>query len=84
MVIRRVIRKFKAAQPPMIRFIQRVILRGCLFLLYYTGFGLSRLVMTFLARGTLYNKPRPRLGKDTYWREAMGYELDEARLTRQS
>jgi hypothetical protein len=74
----------KRLQRPVVTGVQRVLLRSLLFLLYYIGFGMARVVMTVLARRTLYNRPRPSPGPDSYWREAEHYELTETGLERQS
>ncbi len=84
MVFRRIKRTLKRVNRPVIRGTQFVLLNVFLFLLYYIGFVLSRLLMSVFARRMLYNRPRRRSSEDTLWRDAEGYELDEARLTRQS
>jgi hypothetical protein len=81
MVIRRVVERLRRTQRPIVRVVQRVLLHGSLFLLYFIGFSLSRLFMTVFARRTLYRRPP---AGSSGWREAEGYELDELRLTRQS
>ena len=84
MVFRRIVGGLKHVQRPIIRVTQRVILAVSLFLLYYLGFGISRLFMTVLARRTLFNRPRQRPDDDSYWRTAEGYDLEESHLARQS
>ena len=76
--------KLRRVQRPLIRIVQRVILQGSLFLLYYFGFGISRAFMTVFARRTLLHRPRTLPDRDTRWREAEGYDLDPIRLARQS
>jgi hypothetical protein len=83
-IFRRILSTIKRIQRPVVRGTQRVLLHGALFLLYHTGFVLARLLMTVLARRLLYNRPPGRPAGDTYWREAVGYDLDGDRLTRQS
>ena len=73
---------FKRTQRGIIRATQWVILRVCLFGMYYVGFGLTRLVMMVFGRRRLYHRPRRQEG--TFWRPAVGYEPDEAGMTRQS
>ncbi len=84
MVFRRIIGGLKRMQRPIIRVTQQVILAVSLSLLYYLGFGISRLFMMVLARRTLFNRPRQRVADDTYWRPAEGYDLEEFHLVRQS
>ena len=79
-MIRRVIEVLKRIQKPIVLGVQRVLLHGSLFLLYFLGFGLSRLLMTVLARRTLFHRSPGAPG----WRSAEGYDLDEVRLRRQS
>jgi hypothetical protein len=74
----------KRVQRPVILGVQRVLLRSLLFLLYYIGFGLARVVLSVVARRTLHNRPKRVPGRDTYWRECEGYDLNAARLERQS
>lgn len=78
------LRRLRRAQRPIIRGTQWFLLNLGLFFLYYIGFGVSRLVMTVLANRTLYNRPRRRPDKNSFWRETEGYELSEAQLPRQS
>jgi hypothetical protein len=79
-VIRRIAGVLGRMQKPIVRGVQRVLLHGLLFLLYFVGFGLSRLLMMVLARRTLYDRP----AGDPGWRPAEDYDLDELRLRRQS
>lgn len=83
-VLGKLLGRLRRAQRPIIRGTQWFLLNVGLFLLYYIGFGISRLVMTVLANRTLYNRPRRRPDKGSFWREAEGYELSEAQLPRQS
>lgn len=83
-MLRRLFERLKRIQRPLILIVQRVILQSSLFFLYYLGFGLSRAFMTVFARRTLYHRPRFRPSRETYWREAEGYDLDPNRLIRQS
>ncbi len=85
MVIRWLGEKLGRVQRPIVRVVQRVLLQGSLFLLYFIGFGLSRVVMTVLARRILHHqRPRRSACGGTGWRRAEGYDLDEFRLRRQS
>ena len=84
MGFRRVVEKLRRAQRPVIWVVQKTILHASLFVLYYVGFGLFRVIMAVFARRTLFNRPPGRPTGDTYWRAAEGYELEEAKLTRQS
>ena len=79
---RRFFERVKRAHRRVFRVIQAVLLRVCLFGVYYVGFGMTRLVMTVFGRRMLWGR-RPREGA-TFWREAKGYELDAADLLRQS
>lgn len=83
MAIRQIFQRLRRAQRPLVRAVQKGILHPSLFLLYYVGFGLFRALMTVFARRTLFHRRRRR-DPDTFWREAEGYDLDEARLSRQS
>ena len=62
--------------------IERMILAEVLKLNGRTHAEMAR--MLGFTRRTLYNKPRPKLDSNTFWREAEGYDLDEERLTQQS
>ena len=84
MAFRRIVRTLKRAQRPVIRGTQFVLLNVFLFLLYYVGFTITRLFLSVAARRMLYHRPRRRPEAGTGWREAAGYELDEARVARQS
>ena len=85
MVIRWLGEKLGRVQRPIVRVVQRVLLQGSLFLLYFIGFGLSRVVMMVLARRILHHqRPRRATSGGTGWRRAEGYDLDERRLRRQS
>jgi len=81
-VFRRIAEFLKRINKPIVRTVQRVLLHGSLFFLYFIGFGLSRLMMMIAARRMLYNRPRNRAGDG--WLTAEGYDLDENRLRRQS
>ena len=84
MVIRRFVAKVRRFQRPLVRAVQRGLLHGSLFFLYYLGFGLTRCVMSLVARRLLFHRsPGPR-DRSTWWRDAEGYELDEIGLRRQS
>lgn len=80
MLWRKFVVALKRAQRRLVLIIQAVILHICLFLLYYIGLGLTRLVMMVFARRTLFDPPPA----GTSWRKAEGYDLDALRLTRQS
>ena len=84
MTFGRFFERFKAFQRRMFRGAQVVLMHVCLFVLYYVGFGATRLVMMVFARRTLFHRPPRGGGGDTFWRDAEGYELDPVRLTRQS
>ena len=84
MDLRRIARGLGRAQRPIIRGTQRVILAVSLFLLYFLGFGISRVFMSVLGRRTLYNRPPGQPNGDTCWRAAEGYDLEMDRLVKQS
>jgi hypothetical protein len=84
MPFRRIVTRLRRAQRPIVRTVTSVILLVTLFLLYYLGFGISRVFMTVFSRRMLYNRPRRRPGRESWWREARGYGLEEASLRRQS
>ncbi len=84
MVIRSVVERLKRIQRPVIRGVQVGILYPGLFLLYFFGFGVCRLILGIFARGLLFHRPGVRPAGGSRWRPAEGYELDEGRLRRQS
>jgi hypothetical protein len=84
MPLKRILRRVRRAQRPIVRGTQIVLLHVSLFLLYYIGFTLARLVLSVAARRLLHHRPRRPPSEDTWWREAEGYDLDPVRLTRQS
>lgn len=67
-----------------IRVVQVGLLYPSLFLLYYLGLGFTRILMTILARKTLFHRPPGGRKAATFWRSAEGYGLTDADLTRQS
>ena len=79
-MIRRIVGFMKRLNRPIVRAVQRALLHGSLFFLYFIGFGLSRLLMMIAARRLLHNRAQNGDG----WRTARGYELDELQLRRQS
>ena len=79
---KKLIERFKQFQRRLVRVIQWVLLCISLFLLYFVGFGITRVVMALVARKKLFN--RRKKGLESYWRDAKGYQPDAASLTRQS
>lgn len=84
MDLRRVTRALRRAQRPIIRGTQRVILAVSLFLLYFLGFGVSRVFMSVFGRRTLFNRPPGPPNGETCWRAAEGYDLEMDSLVKQS
>jgi hypothetical protein len=55
------------------RWVQRGVLAVLLFVLYYVGFGITRVFATVFGRRYLKLLDGPKPDQDSYWLEAEGY-----------
>ncbi len=80
--IQRAFDRFKDASLRLGRGVQNVVLTTLLFLLYYLGVGLTRVMATLMFRRYL-KLLDPPADADSYWIDAKGYSPDPDDLLRQ-
>ena len=64
-----------------VRAVQKVVLTVSLFVVYFLGVGLTRLLAMAFDRRLVRGTP---VGRDTYWLDARGYDPDPGQAARQS
>ena len=77
--IERLYERIKQVSTTVGRAVQRAVLSVLLFLLYYIGFGLTRLTAMAFARRYLKMFEGPS-DAETYWLDAEGYKPDDREL----
>lgn len=65
-MVRKIIQNF-------IKTVQKILITAALFILYIVGFGITLIFVIIFNRKLLGGKERE---KDTFWKDAKGYETD--------
>ncbi len=65
-MIKKIIQKY-------IRIVQKIFITIALFILYIAGFGITLILVVIFNRGLLGIEKK---GKNTFWKDAEGYEAD--------
>jgi len=73
--------RFKAVVSVIVRVIQKILITVLLFLLYFFGFGLTWLIMLIFRKATLLSL---KTKKDSFWKEAQGYQVTMEESGRES
>lgn len=80
-MFRRFVSAVRTLVTAVIRFVQRVVMAVSLFIGYYVVIGFT-FVLALLFQRKLSRWPR--VGRESYWEPASGYEADPERAVRQS
>ena len=73
--------RFEWRSKQLVRAVQSVVLSVLLFLVYFIGIGLTRILMSVFSRRHLKMFATPK--KESYWLDAEGYTADSEQLLRQ-